>query len=135
MLPLSGLSVRAVSTDTPGSPHMLEISSESVEIFNAVRSPDGDARCSVSRAGPTVDAKVFTCPSAAEVHRWMQLIDDRRYKSLTLPLSPSHCALSYLVKTNRSPTHTRAGPVPVLELMYYLFSCSCPVTSTGNERN
>lgn len=44
-----------------------------------------------------VDSKVFVCASAAELQKWMQQIEDRRYKSMAQPMSPSHCALSYLV--------------------------------------
>ncbi|XP_045912543.1 uncharacterized protein LOC123975266 [Micropterus dolomieu] len=75
ILPLSGLSLRAVSLDpdTSHSPHMFEISS------------------------PMVDSKVFICPSAAELQKWMQLIEDRRYQSLTQPMTPSHGTLSYLL--------------------------------------
>ncbi|XP_056279632.1 rho guanine nucleotide exchange factor 7-like [Pseudoliparis swirei] len=75
ILPLSGLSLEAVSVDpkAPHSPHMFEIS------------------------GPTVDSKVFICASAAELQRWMQHIEDRKYKSMAQPMSPSHCALSYLL--------------------------------------
>ncbi|XP_061592643.1 pleckstrin homology domain-containing family N member 1 isoform X2 [Cololabis saira] len=74
-LPLSGLSLRAVSleSNTPHSPHMFEISS------------------------PMVDSRVFICASAAELQKWMQHIEDRRYKSMAQPMSPSHCALSYLL--------------------------------------
>ncbi|KAM4571729.1 putative pleckstrin homology domain-containing family N member 1 [Fundulus diaphanus] len=75
ILPVSGLSFRAVSLnpDVSYSTHTFEISS------------------------PMVDSKVFICASAAELQKWMQHIDDRRYKSMTQPLSPSHCALSYLL--------------------------------------
>ncbi|KAM9751463.1 putative pleckstrin homology domain-containing family N member 1 isoform 1-T1 [Menidia menidia] len=75
ILPLSGLSFQAISlnSDESHSPHMFEISS------------------------PVVDSKVFVCSSAAELQKWMQHIEDRRYKSQMKPLSPSHCALSYLL--------------------------------------
>ncbi|XP_059189584.1 probable pleckstrin homology domain-containing family N member 1 [Centropristis striata] len=75
ILPLSGLSLQAVSLDpdTSHSPHMFEISS------------------------PMMDSKVFICSSAAELQKWMQHIDDRKYKSMAQPMSPSHCALSYLL--------------------------------------
>ncbi|XP_044068355.1 uncharacterized protein LOC122883560 isoform X2 [Siniperca chuatsi] len=75
ILPLSGLSLQAVSLDpdTSHSPHVFEISS------------------------PMVDSKVFICASAAELQKWMQHIEDRRYKSITQPMSPSHCVLSCLL--------------------------------------
>ncbi|XP_070695789.1 probable pleckstrin homology domain-containing family N member 1 [Pempheris klunzingeri] len=75
VLPLSGLSLRAVSldADTSHSPHMFEIGS------------------------PVMDSKVFICTNAAELQKWMHHIEDRRYKSLAQPMSPSHCALSYLL--------------------------------------
>ncbi|XP_028439234.1 pleckstrin homology domain-containing family N member 1 [Perca flavescens] len=75
ILPLSGLSLQVVSLDpdTSHSPHMFEISS------------------------PMVDSKIFICSSAGELQKWMQNIEDRRYKSLAKPISPSHCALSYLL--------------------------------------
>ncbi|XP_074500721.1 pleckstrin homology domain-containing family N member 1 [Sebastes fasciatus] len=75
ILPLSGLSLEAVSLapDASHSPHMFEIS------------------------GPMVDSKVFICASAADLQKWMQHIDDRRYKSMAQPMSPTHCALSYLL--------------------------------------
>ncbi|XP_032376312.1 probable pleckstrin homology domain-containing family N member 1 [Etheostoma spectabile] len=75
ILPLSGLSFQIVSLDpdTSHSPHMFEISS------------------------PMVDSKIFMCSSAGELQKWMQHIEDRRYKSLAKPISPSHCALSYLL--------------------------------------
>ncbi|XP_026224019.1 probable pleckstrin homology domain-containing family N member 1 [Anabas testudineus] len=75
ILPLTGLFIQVVSldSDTSHSQHMFEIS------------------------GPMVDSKVFKCSSAAELQRWMQHIDDRRYKSISQPMKPSHCALSYLL--------------------------------------
>ncbi|GLD74756.1 uncharacterized protein AKAME5_002608800 [Lates japonicus] len=75
ILPLSGLTFQAGSLgpDTSHPPHMFEIS------------------------GPMVDSKVFICASAAELQKWMQHIEDRRLKSMTQPMSPSHCALSYLL--------------------------------------
>ncbi|XP_029362747.1 rho guanine nucleotide exchange factor 7 isoform X2 [Echeneis naucrates] len=75
ILPLSGLTFQSMSldTDTSHSPHMFEIS------------------------GPMVDSKLVVCASAAELQKWMQYIDDRRYKSMSQPMSPSHCALSYLL--------------------------------------
>ncbi|XP_035501987.1 uncharacterized protein LOC118317425 isoform X1 [Scophthalmus maximus] len=75
ILPLSGLAAQAVSLEphTSHSPHMFEIS------------------------GPMVDSKVFMCDSAAALQTWLQQIEDRRYKSMTKPMSPSHCALSYLL--------------------------------------
>nr|XP_020468180.1 uncharacterized protein LOC109967160 isoform X2 [Monopterus albus] len=75
ILPLSGLSFQAVSldSDTSQSPCMFEISS------------------------PVVDSKVFRCASAAELQKWMQYIEERRYKSFAQPLTPTHCTLSYLL--------------------------------------
>ncbi|KAM8755437.1 putative pleckstrin homology domain-containing family N member 1 isoform 1-T2 [Acanthopagrus schlegelii] len=75
ILPLSGLSLQAVSADpdTSHSPHMFEISS------------------------PVMDSKVFVCSSAADLQKWINHIEERRYKSMTQPMSPSHCALSYLL--------------------------------------
>nr|XP_046252159.1 probable pleckstrin homology domain-containing family N member 1 [Scatophagus argus] len=75
ILPLSGLSLQAVCVDpdTSHSPHMFEIS------------------------GPVMDSKFFTCPSAAELEKWMHHIEDRIYKSMIHPMSLSHCALSYLL--------------------------------------
>ncbi|CAN9515699.1 unnamed protein product [Ophioblennius macclurei] len=75
ILPLSGLALQAISTD-PGTsqpPHMFEI------------------------CGPMVDSKVFICSTSSELQRWLQHIEDRRYKSMAQPMSPSHCALSYLL--------------------------------------
>ncbi|XP_077430688.1 rho guanine nucleotide exchange factor 7 [Vanacampus margaritifer] len=69
MLPLSGLSFKVI----PRSPHMFEISSS------------------------MVDPKIFICSNAVELQTWMTHIEDRRYKSMTQPISPSHCALSYLL--------------------------------------
>lgn len=75
ILPLSGLSFQVVSLDldVSHSPHMFEISS------------------------PVMDSKVFTCASAADLQKWMQHAEDRRYKAMIQPMSPSHCALSYLL--------------------------------------
>ncbi|XP_068505959.1 uncharacterized protein [Syngnathus scovelli] len=75
MLPLSGLSFQVISmeSDSSQSPHMFEISSS------------------------MMDPKIFICPNAAELQTWMKHIEDRRYKSITQPTSPSHCALSYLL--------------------------------------
>ncbi|KAL3974145.1 glutamate decarboxylase [Sarotherodon galilaeus] len=75
ILPLSGLSFQVVSLDLDAShsPHMFEISS------------------------PVMDSKVFTCASAADLQKWMQHAEDRRYKAMMQPMSPSHCALSYLL--------------------------------------
>ncbi|XP_037335362.2 rho guanine nucleotide exchange factor 7 isoform X1 [Pungitius pungitius] len=75
ILPLSGLSLEAVSMDpkTSHSPHMFKIS------------------------GPMMDSKVFICSNSVELQKWMQHIEDRRYKSIAQPMSPSHCALSYLL--------------------------------------
>ncbi|XP_010739457.3 uncharacterized protein LOC104927139 isoform X1 [Larimichthys crocea] len=78
ILPISGLSLQAISLepDTSQTPHMFEISS------------------------PMMDSKVFICASAAELHKWIQHIEDRKYKSMEQPMSPSHCALSYLIPCN-----------------------------------
>ncbi|XP_063320855.1 uncharacterized protein LOC134619061 isoform X2 [Pelmatolapia mariae] len=75
ILPLSGLSFQVVSLDLDAShsPHMFEISS------------------------PVMDSKVFTCASPADLQKWMQHAEDRRYKAMMQPMSPSHCALSYLL--------------------------------------
>nr|XP_004571028.1 uncharacterized protein LOC101463906 [Maylandia zebra] len=75
ILPLSGLSFQVVSLDLDAShsPHMFEISS------------------------PVMDSKVFKCASAADLQKWMQHAEDRRYKAMIQPMSPSHCALSYLL--------------------------------------
>lgn len=75
ILPLSGLSFQVVSLDVDAScsPHMFEISS------------------------PMMDSRVFVCASAAELQKWMQHLEDRRYKSMMQPMSPTHCALSYLL--------------------------------------
>ncbi|XP_074538456.1 putative pleckstrin homology domain-containing family N member 1 [Halichoeres trimaculatus] len=74
ILPLSGLSLHPVSLDSdPHSPHMFEISS------------------------PMMDSKVFICAAAADLQKWIQHIEDRKYKSMAQPMSPSHCALSYLL--------------------------------------
>ncbi|CAK6955022.1 probable pleckstrin homology domain-containing family N member 1 [Scomber scombrus] len=78
ILPLSGLSFQAVSVapDASHSPHMFEISSQ------------------------MVDSKVFICSSAAELQKWIRHIEDITYQSATQPMSPSHCALSYLLPCN-----------------------------------
>ncbi|XP_023191609.1 uncharacterized protein LOC111608964 [Xiphophorus maculatus] len=75
ILPVSGLSVRGVSLQLDAShpTHMFEITSA------------------------MVDSKVFTCASAGESQRWIQHIEDRRYESMMQPMSPSQCALSYLL--------------------------------------
>ncbi|XP_013865825.1 uncharacterized protein LOC106518928 [Austrofundulus limnaeus] len=75
ILPISGLSFRVISQDSDllEPMHMFEISSQ------------------------MVDPKVFVCPSAAELRGWMQHIEDRRSKSMTQNMSPSHCVLSYLL--------------------------------------
>ncbi|XP_056155766.1 probable pleckstrin homology domain-containing family N member 1 [Lampris incognitus] len=75
ILPLSGLSFQATSLDPdlPHSPHMFEIS------------------------GPMVDPKILICASAAELRTWMEHLGERRYKSMTQPLSPSNCVLPYLL--------------------------------------
>ncbi|KAE8293175.1 Rho guanine nucleotide exchange factor 6 Rac/Cdc42 guanine nucleotide exchange factor 6 [Larimichthys crocea] len=63
ILPISGLSLQAISLepDTSQTPHMFEISS------------------------PMMDSKVFICASAAELHKWIQHIEDRKYKSMEQP--------------------------------------------------
>ncbi|XP_054651803.1 rho guanine nucleotide exchange factor 7 [Dunckerocampus dactyliophorus] len=75
LLPLSGLSFRVISKecDMSQSPHMFEISSR------------------------MMDPKVFISSTGAELQTWMQHVEDRTYKSMTQPMSPSHCALSYLL--------------------------------------
>ncbi|KAM4611002.1 pleckstrin homology domain-containing family N member 1 [Polymixia lowei] len=73
ILPLSGLSFQTISLDTSHSSPMFEIS------------------------GPMVDSKVFICANAAELGTWMEHMEERRYKSMAQPLSPSHCPLSYLL--------------------------------------
>ncbi|XP_019944311.2 probable pleckstrin homology domain-containing family N member 1 [Paralichthys olivaceus] len=75
ILPLSGLTFQAVSLepDTSHSQHMFEIN------------------------GPMMDSKMFICDSATALQTWTQQIEDRRYKSMTQPMSPSHCTLSYLL--------------------------------------
>ncbi|XP_057684379.1 rho guanine nucleotide exchange factor 7 isoform X1 [Corythoichthys intestinalis] len=75
LLPLSGISFQVITMDSDisQSPHMFEISSS------------------------MVDPKIFICSNAAELQTWMKHIEDRRYKSRTQSMSPSHCALSYLL--------------------------------------
>lgn len=50
-------------------------------------------------AGSMLHPKIFICPNAAALQTWMKHMKDRRHKSRTQPLSPSQCALSYLVMT------------------------------------
>lgn len=100
ILPVSGLSIRAVSLESDGShsPHMFEITSERKLLISAKMWRQGvNSSRSVFCAGPMVDSKVFACASAGELQKWIQHIEDRHYKSMTQPTSPSHCALSYLV--------------------------------------
>ncbi|XP_033181190.1 pleckstrin homology domain-containing family N member 1 [Mastacembelus armatus] len=75
ILPLSGVSFQTVplDSDMSHSQYMFEISS------------------------PVVDCKVFICASAAELQKWRQHIEDRRYESKAQPMIPSHCPLSYLL--------------------------------------
>lgn len=66
--------------------------------------PDSDYqfhRCFYT--GPMMESKVFICPSAAELQQWLQHLEDRRYKSMTQSMSPSQCALSYLVRMKYKP--------------------------------
>ncbi|KAL1021100.1 hypothetical protein UPYG_G00008820 [Umbra pygmaea] len=77
ILPLSGLSFQATSLDS-NMQHMFQIS------------------------GPMVDSKVFICASATDLQKWMQHIEERRYRSTSQPLTPSHSALSYLVPCDES---------------------------------
>ncbi|KAJ8360752.1 hypothetical protein SKAU_G00172770 [Synaphobranchus kaupii] len=72
VLPLSGLSVRAILQD--GS------TSDRFEI-----------------SGPMVDSKMVICASPTEMSGWVDSIQERRHKSMRQQLSPSHSALSYLV--------------------------------------
>nr|XP_057941232.1 rho guanine nucleotide exchange factor 7 isoform X2 [Doryrhamphus excisus] len=75
LLPLSGLSFRIIpmECDISQSPHMFEISSRMME------------------------PKVFISSTGAELQTWMRHLEDRTYKSKTQPMSPSRCALSYLL--------------------------------------
>uniref|UniRef100_H3CZZ1 Si:dkey-21o19.2 n=2 Tax=Tetraodon nigroviridis TaxID=99883 RepID=H3CZZ1_TETNG len=75
ILPLSGLSFRTISLDrgVSHSPHVFETSS------------------------PMMESKVFICASGTELQQWLSHLEDRRYKSMTPPMSPSQCALSYLL--------------------------------------
>lgn len=75
VLPLSGLSLHTLSPDLDSSlsPHMFGLSS------------------------PIAEPKVFLCPSAEELNKWSQLIEDRRHRSAAQTTSPAHCALSYLL--------------------------------------
>lgn len=72
----------------------------STKTCNAVWKTKHDLCCSLFYPGPVMDSKVFTCASAADLQKWMQHAEDRRYKAMMQPMSPSHCALSYLVLTN-----------------------------------
>ncbi|KAF7655268.1 hypothetical protein LDENG_00058100 [Lucifuga dentata] len=74
ILPLSGLSFQAIllDGDASHSSHVFEISS------------------------PMMDSKLFICSSAAELQKWMEFIEERRFRSLKQPLSPSQHPLSYL---------------------------------------
>ncbi|CAL1605344.1 unnamed protein product [Knipowitschia caucasica] len=72
ILPVSGVSFTPVSRDSSLPPHTFQLSS------------------------PVVEPKVFVCATAAELHTWKQLIEERKQKSMTLPPSPAHCILSYL---------------------------------------
>lgn len=60
--------------------------------------------------GPMMESKVFICASAAELQQWLQHLEDRRYKSMARPLSPSQCALSYLARTTKSPKQNKRCP-------------------------
>ncbi|XP_076022818.1 putative pleckstrin homology domain-containing family N member 1 [Genypterus blacodes] len=74
VLPISGISFQVVSLGPNVSrSHMFEISS------------------------PMMDSKLFLCANAAELKKWMEHLEERKYKSLTHPLSPSQCPLSYLL--------------------------------------
>ncbi|KAJ8258863.1 hypothetical protein COCON_G00178750 [Conger conger] len=73
VLPLSGLSVRAILQDGSTSDLMFEISS------------------------PMVDSKMVVCASPGDMRKWVDCIQERRHKAVTQQLSPSHSALSYLV--------------------------------------
>ncbi|XP_072306326.1 pleckstrin homology domain-containing family N member 1 [Eucyclogobius newberryi] len=73
ILPVSAVSFAPVSKDSSLPPHTFELSS------------------------PVVEPKVFVCATAAELHTWKQLIEERRHKSLALPPSPANCVLSYLI--------------------------------------
>lgn len=102
ILPLSGLSLQAVSLDpnTSHPPHMFEISGEwTSSAKNATQRKALNVKYVYPffHLGPMLESKVFICSSAADLQRWMQQIEDRKYKSMTQPMSPSHCALSYLV--------------------------------------
>ncbi|KAG5835621.1 hypothetical protein ANANG_G00245960 [Anguilla anguilla] len=72
VLPLSGLSVRAISQDG-STPNRFEIS------------------------GPMVDSKMVVCASPADMRRWVDSIQERRRKAVTQQLNTSHSVLSYLV--------------------------------------
>lgn len=86
--------------------------------------------------GPVMEPKTFICATAAELDKWMQLMEDRKYKSTAQPLSPSHCALSYLVSVvaaagQRTLPHAHTHPRHlVLSLCH-----SCRATSTGKGRS
>ncbi|KAJ8401271.1 hypothetical protein AAFF_G00385020 [Aldrovandia affinis] len=72
ILPLSGLSVRAISQDS-GASDRFEIS------------------------GPMVESKMVICASRADMRKWMDSIEERKHRAMRQQLSPSHSALSYLV--------------------------------------
>ncbi|KAI1890810.1 hypothetical protein AGOR_G00157450 [Albula goreensis] len=72
ILPISGLSVRAISQDG-GTSDRFEIS------------------------GPMVDSKRVICASPSDMRKWMESIEERRHKSVRQQLCPSHSALSYLL--------------------------------------
>ncbi|KAJ8259660.1 hypothetical protein GJAV_G00172000 [Gymnothorax javanicus] len=72
ILPLSGLSVRAIQQDGHGS-NRFEIS------------------------GPMVHSKMVICATPGDMRKWVDNMEDRRQKAMRQQLAPSHSALSYLV--------------------------------------
>lgn len=102
ILPLSGLSVQAVSLepDTSHSPHGLEISGESGGLRGQWYTLSWTNFCPLLHQGPMMEPKVFACAGAADLQSWLQLIEDRRCRSMKQLAGPAHCALSYLVRTN-----------------------------------
>lgn len=102
--------------------------------LNVLRLTSSSPSSSFVFPGPVMDPKTFICATAAELDKWMQLMEDRKYKSTAQPLSPSHCALSYLVSVvtaagQRTLPHAHPRHL-ALSLCH-----SCRATSTGKGRS
>ncbi|XP_048838881.1 uncharacterized protein LOC125712645 [Brienomyrus brachyistius] len=64
--------------------------------------PDSKMKDAFEINGSMVEARIFICDKSTDRAVWLENIEERRKRALSLQLSPSHSALSYLVPCDKT---------------------------------